>query len=185
MSPPDVNSPYRGKHPSPLSSEGFCHILSTICCTHWGVTPGLCVRSPCPVNSACLCHCLQAFCWSQGWATTRLVGLGGAIQQKWSEVKVAQLCPPLCDPRDYIVIPWNSPGQNTRVSSHFPLHRIFPTQELNRVSCIAGRFFTNWAIREAPIQQRYFTKTLEGFESKKNSQPCGPPYRVQHKWSAV
>ena len=29
------------------------------------------------------------------------------------------------------------------------LQWIFPTQELNRVSCIAGRFSTNWAIREA------------------------------------
>ena len=29
------------------------------------------------------------------------------------------------------------------------LQQIFPTQELNWVSCIGGRFFTNWAIREA------------------------------------
>ena len=29
------------------------------------------------------------------------------------------------------------------------LQCISPTQELNWVSCIAGRFFTNWAIREA------------------------------------
>ena len=29
------------------------------------------------------------------------------------KVKVAQLCPTLCDPMD----PWNSPGQNTRVGS--------------------------------------------------------------------
>ena len=28
-------------------------------------------------------------------------------------------------------------------------NQIFPTQELNRVSCIAGGFFTNWAITEA------------------------------------
>ena len=30
------------------------------------------------------------------------------------------------------------------------LQQIFPTQELNRVSCSAGWFFTNWDIREAP-----------------------------------
>ena len=84
---------------------------------------------------------------------------------------------------------WNSPGQNTGVSSHSLLQGIFPTQGLNsglphcrwilyqlshkespkildwvaypfssgssrprnwtRVSCIAGIFFTTWAIREA------------------------------------
>ena len=85
--------------------------------------------------------------------------------------------------------PWNSPGQNTGVSSFSLLRGIFPTQGLNpgllrcrqilyqlrhqgslrilewvaypfssgssrprnqtRISWIAGRFFTNWAIREA------------------------------------
>ena len=34
--------------------------------------------------------------------------------------------------------------KNTRVGSLFLLQWIFPTQELNRVSCIAGGFFTNW-----------------------------------------
>ena len=38
---------------------------------------------------------------------------------------------------------------NTGVGSLSLLHGIFPTQELNRVSCIAGGFFTNWAMREA------------------------------------
>ena len=85
--------------------------------------------------------------------------------------------------------PWNSPGQNTGVSSLSLLQGIFPTQRLipglrhcrwilyhlshkgsprilewvaypfssgffrsrnqTRVFCIAGGFFTNWAIREA------------------------------------
>ena len=87
--------------------------------------------------------------------------------------------------------PWNSPGQNTGVSSLSLLQGTFPTQELNPglphcrqilnqlshqgsprilewvacpfssrsswprnrtgVSCIAGRFFTNWATREAHL----------------------------------
>ena len=34
--------------------------------------------------------------------------------------------------------------QNTRVGNLFLLQWIFPTQELNRASCIAGGFFTNW-----------------------------------------
>lgn len=44
--PPDVNSPDRGKRPSPLSSEGFCHILSPVCCAQWGVTPGPLCKIP-------------------------------------------------------------------------------------------------------------------------------------------
>ena len=45
--------------------------------------------------------------------------------------------------------PRNSPGQNTGVRSLSLLQGIFLTQEATRVSCIAGGFFTNWAIREA------------------------------------
>ena len=47
--------------------------------------------------------------------------------------------------------PWNSPDQNTGVGSLSLLQGIFPTQDQTRVSCIVGGFFTNWAIREAPI----------------------------------
>ena len=36
--------------------------------------------------------------------------------------------------------------------------QIFPTHELNRVSCIAGKFFTNWAIREAHGKPRQHIK---------------------------
>ena len=46
-----------------------------------------------------------------------------------SEVKVAQLCPTLCDPMDYS--PWNSPGQNIGVGSLSLLQGIFPTQGSN------------------------------------------------------
>ena len=44
------------------------------------------------------------------------------------EVKVAQLCPTLCNPTVY---PWNSPGQNTGVGSLSFLQGVFPTQGLN------------------------------------------------------
>ena len=66
-----------------------------------------------------------------------------------SEVKVIQSYQTLCDPMD--CSPWNSSGQNTGVGSLSLLQWIFLTQELKRVSCIAGGFFTNWAIREALI----------------------------------
>ena len=46
-------------------------------------------------------------------------------------VLVTQSCLTLCDPMDYSLCPWNSPGKNTGVGSHFPLQRIFPTQGSN------------------------------------------------------
>ena len=43
-------------------------------------------------------------------------------------MKVAQLCPTLCNPMDS---PWNSPGQNTGLGSRSLLQGIVPTQGLN------------------------------------------------------
>ena len=65
---------------------------------------------------------------------------------KW-QVRVAQLCPTLCNHMVYR--PWNSPGQNTGVHSLSLLHGIFPTRDWVQVSHVAGTFFTNWATREA------------------------------------
>ena len=45
--------------------------------------------------------------------------------------------------------PWNSPGKNTGVGSHSLLQGIFLTQGSNLGICVAGRFFTVWATREA------------------------------------
>ena len=47
--------------------------------------------------------------------------------------------------------------KNTGVGSLSLLQGIFPTRELNCVSCIAGGFFTNWAIREYGRRHFYFT----------------------------
>ena len=63
------------------------------------------------------------------------------------KVKVAQSCPTLCNTMD--CSPWNSPGQNTGVVGFpFSSGSSWPRKRAE-VSCIAGRFFTNWAIREA------------------------------------
>ena len=43
--------------------------------------------------------------------------------------------------------PWDSPGQNTGMDSLSLLQWTFPTQG-TEVSCIAGGFFTNCAMRE-------------------------------------
>ena len=44
------------------------------------------------------------------------------------QVKVAQLCPPVCDSMDSS---WNPPGQNIGVGRLSLLHGIFPTQGSN------------------------------------------------------
>ena len=54
-----------------------------------------------------------------------------------------------------LLCPWDSPGKNTGVCSHSFLQGIFPTQESNPVSCIAGRFFTTWDTRKAPCNGCY------------------------------
>ena len=57
------------------------------------------------------------------------------------KVKVSQSCQTLCDPiLQARVLQWVA----------FPFSRIsFQPRDWTRVSCIAGGFFTNWAIREA------------------------------------
>ena len=47
------------------------------------------------------------------------------------KVKVAQSCPTLWDPMDWLYSPWNSPGQNTGVGSLSLLQGIFLTQGSN------------------------------------------------------
>ena len=54
-----------------------------------------------------------------------------------------------------LLYPWDSTGKNTGVCSHSFLQGIFPTQESNPVSCIAGRFFTTWDTRKAPCNGCY------------------------------
>ena len=41
------------------------------------------------------------------------------------KVKVAQLCPTLCNPMDYTYSPWDYPGQDTGVGSLSLLQKIF------------------------------------------------------------
>ena len=73
--------------------------------------------------------------------------------EKWSEVKVAQSRPTLCNPMDYThgilqarILEW--------VACPFSKGSSQPRNQTG-VSCIAGAFFTNWAIRETVIMQCY------------------------------
>ena len=59
---------------------------------------------------------------------------------------VAKSCPTLLRPQKLqptrLLCPWDSPGKNTAVGSHFLLRGIFPTQGSDPVSYLAGTFFT-------------------------------------------
>ena len=52
-------------------------------------------------------------------------------------------------------------SKNTGLGSVSILQQIFPTKELNQVSCIAGGFFTNWAIKEAHRRESWTIKKTE------------------------
>ena len=83
------------------------------------------------------------------------------------KVKVAQSCPTLCDHMDYTVhgilqariLQWIA----------FPFsRRSSQPRDRTQVSCIAGRFFTNWASQEAQtytvLHVNYISIKLEGKE---------------------
>ena len=59
---------------------------------------------------------------------------------------VVQLCLTLTDPTDYRLpnssVPGDSPVKNIGVGCHALHQGMFPNQESNPVSCIAGRLFT-------------------------------------------
>ena len=68
---------------------------------------------------------------------------------KWSEVRVAQLCLTVCNPMDYRVHGILQARILEWVAFSFSRGSSQP-RDRTRVSCIAGGFFTSWAIREAP-----------------------------------
>ena len=53
--------------------------------------------------------------------------------------------------------PWNSPGQNTGVVASLFSWGSSQPRDQTQVSCIAGRFFTRWATREAQECSNYHT----------------------------
>ena len=76
----------------------------------------------------------------------------------------AQSHPTFCDPMDWkhqvcdrmdysppgSSVHGDSPGKNTRVGFHALLQGSSQSKNWTQASLIAGRFFTNWATREAP-----------------------------------
>ena len=80
-----------------------------------------------------------------------------------------------CGPQpSRLLCPWDSPGRNTAVGCHFFPQGIFPTQRSwpgdgMWISCIAGRFFTIWATREAQALSHCIPNLLN--ESSGNMTP--------------
>ena len=67
---------------------------------------------------------------------------------------VTKLCPALLGPHGLqctkLLCPWNFPGKNNWSGLPFPYSGDLPwPRDQTWVSCIAGRFFTFWATREA------------------------------------
>ena len=62
--------------------------------------------------------------------------------------------------------------KNTGLGSLSLIQWIFPTQELNQVSCIAEGFFTNWAIRESIIKKTTNNKCWQGCGEKETLVHC-------------
>ena len=101
----------------------------------------------------CECFKLEVTCITStkliNWKVQYLICQEGVSE--W--VKVTQSCPTPCDPTDYIahgtlqarILEW--------VAFPFSRGSSWP-RNWTRVSCMAGRFFTNWAIREARKDRR-------------------------------
>ena len=70
-----------------------------------------------------------------------------------------------------ILCPWDSPCKNTGVGCHAPPPRgSSQPRDQTLVSCIAGRFFTVWAIRETQ-------RLLESWEAEKSQSGFFPPLK--------
>ena len=104
-------------------------------------------------------------CQTQG-VTSYLLGWFCIFIRHWKvKVKVAQLCPTLCDPMDC-----SHPGFSVYgilqarilewVAVPFSRGSALP-RDWTGVSCIAGRFFTSWATREALYLSLGLVKTEE------------------------
>ena len=65
-----------------------------------------------------------------------------------------------------LLCPWDFPGKDTGVFWPFHLQGISPPKDWTRIFCIAGRFFTNWATREAHSNSLiYFSRHYVIFHS--------------------
>ena len=85
-----------------------------------------------------------------------------------SKTQVTQSCQTLCDPVDYTVCGILQARILEWVAFPFSRGSSQP-RDWTQVSCIAGGFFTNWTIREAPRTQLTYSRWKLGHSSG----PCG------------
>ena len=92
----------------------------------------------------------KSWTWLSDWTTTTMNNVARTLQRavKWSEVKVTQSCPTLCDPMDYTVHGILQASILEWVT--FPFSRgSSQLRDWTQVSHIAGGFFTSLSTREA------------------------------------
>ena len=82
-------------------------------------------------------------------------------------VKVTQLCPTLCNPTDYTIHGILQAGILEWVAFPFSRGSSQPRDQ-TQVSCMAGRFFTSWATREAQESWSGQEPTCQCTRSKKH-----------------
>ena len=90
--------------------------------------PGL-VRSPGGGHSNPLWYsCLENPMDREAWQAAV-----HGVTKSWTQVsdQIAQSCLTLCDPMDWLLPPWDSPGKSIGVGCHFLLQGILPTQGSN------------------------------------------------------
>jgi len=93
-------------------------------------------------------------------------------------MKVAQLCPTLCDPMACTVRAILQARILKWVAFLFSRGSC-QTRNQTRVSCIADGFFTNWAIREALQNKKYFPKLSQVKDWIRNPQLPPPSLMAQ------
>ena len=82
-----------------------------------------------------------------------------------------------CDPEPTrFLCPWNSPGKNTGVAVTILFFRgSFQLRDQTRVSCIAGRGFTIWVTREAPIRVELWSDSTSVLVRRVSRELLSPP----------
>ena len=81
------------------------------------------------------------------YSTWKLSCMLACLRSHFSRVR---LCDAMdCSPPGASVHGIDSPGKNTAAGGHALHQGIFPTQGQIRITCTAGGFSTNWAMREA------------------------------------
>ena len=88
-------------------------------------------------------------------------------------MKVAQSFPTLSDFMDHS--PWNSPGQNTRVSSLFLLQGIVPTQGSNLGLLHCGRILYELSYSSVQFSRSVLSYSLRPHELQHARPPCPSP----------